>query len=118
MVPTVNQVELHPYLQQARGPRVGDELGVLTEAWSPIAKGGDLLADPVVDRTRRQARAYAGPGGAALARAAGHVVIPKSVTPDGSRRTSTCSTSSSTSEDMLELADLDRDGRTGPHPDR
>jgi 2,5-diketo-D-gluconate reductase A len=81
VVPVVNQVELHPYLQQREVRQANDELGVATEAWSPIAKGGDLLADPVIVR-------LADKHGRTPAQVVlrwhlqlGTIVIPKSVTP-------------------------------------
>src|SRR3954451_22860445 len=72
VVPVVNQVELHPYLQQVQVRKANEELGVVTEAWSPLAKGGDLLRDPHDHRARRQARRHPRTGGAPLARAARH----------------------------------------------
>jgi len=36
VVPAVNQIEVHPYFQQKELQRVHDELGILTQAWSPI----------------------------------------------------------------------------------
>ena len=82
MVPAVNQVELHPYLQQAEVRRTSAELGVLTEAWSPIAKGGALLADPVV--TGLAEKHGVTPAQVVLRwhLQLGTVVIPKSVTPE------------------------------------
>ena len=118
VVPTVNQVELHPYLQQREVRAVGDELGIATEAWSPIAKGGDLLSDPVVVR-------LADKHGRTPAQVVlrwhvelGTIVIPKSVTPSRIAENIDVFDFELDDEDMLELADLDRDGRTGPHPDR
>jgi 2,5-diketo-D-gluconate reductase A len=47
VVPAVNQIELHPWLPQ-REQRADDERrGIVTQSWSPLARGGDLLADPV-----------------------------------------------------------------------
>ena len=37
--PAVNQIELHPYLQQRGLRREHEELGIVTEAWSPLARG-------------------------------------------------------------------------------
>jgi len=48
IVPAVNQIELHPYLTQPELRAFHAEHGIVTEAWSPLAKGGRLLADPVV----------------------------------------------------------------------
>lgn len=36
VVPTVNQIELHPYFQQKELQAVNAEHGILTQAWSPI----------------------------------------------------------------------------------
>jgi 2,5-diketo-D-gluconate reductase A len=36
VVPAVNQVELHPYFTQTDLQRADSELGILTQAWSPI----------------------------------------------------------------------------------
>ena len=45
VTPSVNQIELHPRLQQAGLRRDHEELGIATEAWSPLAKG-HVLDDP------------------------------------------------------------------------
>jgi diketogulonate reductase-like aldo/keto reductase len=47
VVPAVNQVEMHPYFPQAALRAVHDELGIVTEAWSPMGRG-ELLSNPVV----------------------------------------------------------------------
>lgn len=39
IVPVVNQVEVHPFCQQAEGRNVMAELGVQPEAWAPFAEG-------------------------------------------------------------------------------
>lgn len=46
-VPSVNQIEVHPYFAQERLRSFDDEHGIVTEAWSPIARG-DVLDDDVV----------------------------------------------------------------------
>lgn len=45
VVPAVNQIELHPWLQQRQLRALHAELGIATQAWSPLARGG-LLDDP------------------------------------------------------------------------
>ncbi|MDR0592369.1 MAG: aldo/keto reductase [Bifidobacteriaceae bacterium] len=42
VVPAVNQVELHPLHQQPDLRAANAELGIVTEAWSPLGRGGDL----------------------------------------------------------------------------
>lgn len=48
VTPVVNQVELHPYFPQAELRAFHDEHEIRTESWTPIGKGRDLLAEPVV----------------------------------------------------------------------
>lgn len=45
VVPALNQIELHPWLQQRELRELHGSLGIATQAWSPLARGG-LLADP------------------------------------------------------------------------
>src|SRR6201997_1733365 len=47
IVPAVNQIELHPLLQQQELREVHAQLGIATEAWSPLGQGS-LLANPTV----------------------------------------------------------------------
>ena len=49
VVPAVNQVELHPYFTQPALRDVHAELGILTQAWSPI--GGVLVYVPGSDES-------------------------------------------------------------------
>lgn len=49
VVPSVNQVELHPYFGQAELRAVHAELGIHTQSWSPIGRAGELLSEaPIV----------------------------------------------------------------------
>ena len=48
VVPAVNQVEIHPYFSQPALRAVHAELGILTQAWSPI--GGILVYVPAATR--------------------------------------------------------------------
>ena len=80
VVPAVNQVELHPRLQQPELRRFHAEHGIVTEGWSPLAQG-DVLEDPaVVDLASARGRT---PAQVVLRwhLQLGNVVIPKSVTP-------------------------------------
>ena len=42
VTPAINQVELHPYFQQTGLRHEHDELGIVTEAWSPLGQGLEL----------------------------------------------------------------------------
>jgi diketogulonate reductase-like aldo/keto reductase len=49
VLPSVNQVELHPYFGQAELRAVHAELGIRTQSWSPIGRAGELLGEvPIV----------------------------------------------------------------------
>ena len=118
VVPAVNQVELHPYLQQVQPRAANDAAGIATEAWAPLAKGGDLLGDPVV--TGLAEKHGRTPAQVVLR---WHVqldtiVIPKSVTPSRIAENIDVFDFDLDAEDMAAIADLDREGRTGPHPDQ
>ena len=116
-VPAVNQIELHPFLAQSDLRAANAAHGIVTEAWSPLAQGGELLADPAV-------RALADKHGRTPAQIVlrwhlqlGNVVIPKSVTPARIAENFDVFGFTLDDADLARLATLDRDGRTGPHPD-
>jgi 2,5-diketo-D-gluconate reductase A len=47
-LPTVNQIELHPRMQQAELRAWHEEHEIVTEAWAPLGQGGDLLEDRTI----------------------------------------------------------------------
>ena len=49
VVPVLNQVELHPYLQQRGLCSFHDRHGITTQAWSPLGRG-NVLDDPEIGR--------------------------------------------------------------------
>ena len=80
IVPAVNQIELHPLLQQQELRDVHAQLGIATEAWSPLGQGS-LLSDPTVTAV---ADAHGKTPAQVLIRwhiQLGNIVIPKQVTP-------------------------------------
>jgi diketogulonate reductase-like aldo/keto reductase len=116
VVPTVNQIELHPRLQQRELRRFHAEHGILTEAWSPLGKG-ELLDDPVIEEI---AAAHDRTPAQVVLRwhiQLGNVVIPKSVTPSRIRENFQVFDFELSSEEIERLAELDRGDRTGPDPD-
>jgi len=80
VVPSINQVELHPLLPQDELRMFDTAHGIVTEAWSPLARGA-LLDDPSIGAIA--ARIGRTPTQVVIAwhLALGNVVIPKSVTP-------------------------------------
>jgi diketogulonate reductase-like aldo/keto reductase len=118
VVPVINQVELHPYLQQADVRETGAELGVATEAWSPIAKGGELLKDEVVTRLAEKHRKTPAQIVLRWHIQIANVVIPKSVTPSRIEENIDVFDFALDDEEMAAIAGLDRGERTGPDPDQ
>ncbi|MFL4475409.1 aldo/keto reductase [Paeniglutamicibacter sp. MACA_103] len=114
-VPAVNQVELHPFLQNRETAAVNRAHGIATEAWSPLAQGA-VLDDPAV---LSAAAAHGVTPAQVVLRwhlQAGNVVIPKSVT--ASRMASNLDVFGFDLDagQVAALDALDRDGRTGPFP--
>jgi diketogulonate reductase-like aldo/keto reductase len=109
VVPVVNQVELNPYRQRRELRRVDDELGVATEAWAPIARGGALLSDPAV--TRLADKHGVSPAQVVLRwhLELGTIVIPKSVTPQRIASNIDLFGFELDEDDMAAVAALDRD---------
>ena len=116
VTPTINQVELHPRLGQHGLRRTHADLGVVTEAWSPLAQG-EVLDDPVITSI---AEAHERTPGQVVLRwhiQLGNVVIPKSVTPDRIQQNLHVFDFELSDEEMSEIESLDVGERTGPDPD-
>jgi 2,5-diketo-D-gluconate reductase A len=114
--PAINQVELHPYLQQRELRDFHAEHGIVTEDWSPLASGGDVLRD---DTIRGIADAHGVTPAQAILRwhlQLGSVVIPKSVTPSRIVENFDVFGFELTDAEMDAIAGLDRGQRTGPDP--
>ncbi|MEU4294220.1 aldo/keto reductase [Kribbella sp. NPDC026596] len=117
ITPALNQVELHPYLQQAEVRAYGSDFGIHTEAWSPLAKGGELLTEPIIATIAKQ---YDRTPAQIVLRwhlQLGNIVIPKSVTPSRIRENLNVFDFTLSADDVTAIADLDRGERTGPDPD-
>ncbi len=116
-VPVLNQIELHPYLQQRDLRAFHGQHGIATQAWSPLGRG-NVLRDPVVARIA-----------ADLGRTPAQVIlrwhllhgiltIPKASSRE--RISSNLDIFGFTLDDghLAALDGLDRDRRFGSHPDR
>lgn len=116
IVPAVNQVELHPYLQQLPTRAYNQEHGIRTEAWSPLAQGA-VLTDPVIARL---AAAHGRTPAQIVLRwhlQQGRIVIPKSVTPARIRENLDVFGFDLSEDDLAAIDGLDRGLRTGPDPE-
>jgi 2,5-diketo-D-gluconate reductase A len=113
--PTVNQIELHPRLQQVELRRWQSEHEIVTEAWSPLAQG-ELLDEPtIVAIAERHGKTPA----QTILRwhlQLGNVVIPKSVTPERIRENIELFDFELSEDDLRAIDGLDSGGRIGPNP--
>ena len=117
VLPSVNQVELSPYLQQRELRAFHAEHGIVTEAWSPLAVRAGLLDDPVV---RDLAAKHSVTPAQLVLRwhvELGNVVLTRSVTPVRIAENIEIFGSRLGDDDLGALAGLDRGTRTGPDPD-
>ncbi len=115
IVPAVNQVELHPLFPQAELREVHAQLGIATEAWSPLGQGS-LLADPVITGIAEQ---HGKTPAQVLIRwhiHLGNIVIPKSVNPERIVSNFDVFDFDLTESDMSAIASLETDTRLGPDP--
>jgi 2,5-diketo-D-gluconate reductase A len=116
VIPAVNQVELHPWFQQQELRKIHDDLGIRTEAWSPLGRG-HVLADPVV-------QACAAEHGRTPAQIIlrwhiqlENIAIPKASSEARIRENLDVFNFELSARDMDALAGLDRGQRVGSHPD-
>ncbi|MFF7647432.1 aldo/keto reductase [Streptomyces canus] len=116
VVPAVDQIELHPHLQQSAARAYHAEQGIATEAWSPLGSGKGLLEVPaVVAVARKHGRT---PAQVVLRwhLQLGNVVIPKSVTPSRIKENLQVFDFSLDTEDLAAISALNEDRRLGPDP--
>ena len=117
-VPAVNQIEVHPYFVNNEVRVYGQQHGIETEAWSPIAQG-KVLDDPVI--TRIAEAAGKSPAQVVLRWhiQRGDIVFPKSVTPQRIKDNFALFDFELGQDDVDAITTLDQgdSGRIGPNPD-
>ncbi|KOT95412.1 oxidoreductase [Streptomyces sp. NRRL F-4711] len=116
VIPAVNQIELHPHLQQHAAREVHAEKGIATEAWSPLGSGKGILDIPaIVAIAQKHGRT---PAQVVLRwhLQLGNVVIPKSVTPSRIKENIDVFGFSLDTEDLAAISALNEDRRLGPDP--
>lgn len=115
-VPAINQVELHPGMQQAQVRGFNESHGITTEAWSPLARGR-FSDNPVV---KGIASAHTRTVTQVILRwhlQLGNLVIPKTATPARLEENLAVFDFELSAEEMSEIALLETGIRTGPEPE-
>jgi diketogulonate reductase-like aldo/keto reductase len=112
VTPVLNQIELHPYFPQAEMRSVHDELGIVTESWSPFARKQAVFTEAPVAAA---AEAHGVTPGQVVLRwhlQLGALPIPKSATPSRQQENLDVDGFELTGEEMAAITGLGRpDGR-------
>ncbi|CNH02431.1 2%2C5-diketo-D-gluconate reductase A [Yersinia thracica] len=118
VAPTVNQIELHPLLQQRQLHAWNATHHIATESWSPLAQGGDGVFDQAI--IRELAQKYGKTPAQIVIRwhlDSGLIVIPKSVTPARIRENFEVFDFKLHKDELTAISKLDSGKRLGPDPD-
>ncbi|MEU6096369.1 aldo/keto reductase [Streptomyces sp. NPDC047079] len=116
VIPAVDQIELHPHLQQHAARDYHAEQGIATEAWSPLGQGRGLLEVPAIVAIAQKHNRTPAQVVLRWHLQLGNVVIPKSVTPSRIKENIEVFDFSLDTEDMAAISALNEDRRLGPDP--
>lgn len=118
IVPAVNQIELHPALQQRDIQEASKAAGIAIESWGPLGQGKyDLSREALI---RDAAQAHGKTPAQVVLRwhlQQGIIVFPKTVNPERMRENIEVFDFELTPEEMLAIDGLERGARGGSHPD-
>lgn len=118
VTPVVNQIELHPMLQQRTLHAWNALHQIQTESWSPLAQGGKGVFDQEIIKSL--AKKYGKTPAQIVIRwhlDSGLVVIPKSVTPARIEENFKVFDFRLDKHEVSEIAKLDSGNRLGPNPE-
>jgi 2,5-diketo-D-gluconate reductase A len=118
VTPVINQIELHPMLQQRTLHSWNAMHQIQTESWSPLAQGGKGVFDQEV--IKQLAKKYGKTAAQIVIRwhlDSGLVVIPKSVTPERIEENFKVFDFRLDKHEISEIAKLDSGNRLGPDPE-
>jgi 2,5-diketo-D-gluconate reductase A len=117
-VPAVNQIELHPHMQQAGLRSYHERHGIRTEAWSPIGQGRGLLDAPELSEI---AQAHGKSPAQVVLRwhvQIGNIVFPKSSTAERIRENYAIFDFELGDDEVERINRMERAERLGPDPDK
>lgn len=124
IVPAVNQIEVHPYFQQAELQRLHAQHGILTQAWSPIGgitfyrgNGKSSLEDPTILAIAQVHSKSAAQVMLRWGLQQGRSVIPKSIKPARIAENLDVFDFELTPAELTAIDGLETGVRGGPEPD-
>lgn len=115
VAPALNQIELHPFMQQTELRQIHQEMGIATQSWSPLGQGTALTNPVILDIARKHDRTAA----QVIIRwhlELGLIAIPKSITPSRIQENFNVFDFALDAADLIAIAALDSGGRLGPDP--
>lgn len=117
-VPAVNQIEVHPYLANDELRAYGQEHGIVTQAWSPLARG-QILSDPTVMGIAQRLERTPSQVVLRWHVQRGDVIFPKTMSVTRMRENLDIFDFQLDDTDFRAISRLDQGevGRIGPHPD-
>jgi 2,5-diketo-D-gluconate reductase A len=113
--PVINQIEIHPWLTQEKTAEYNLQHGLVTQAWSPLARGQILDQPDLVALSAKYEKSVA----QVIIRwhiQRGFAVIPKSVSPERMKANADVFDYAITDEDMALISRLNKNYRTGVDP--
>jgi 2,5-diketo-D-gluconate reductase A len=118
ITPMVNQIELHPKMQQLETRAFCTEHSIAVESYSPLMQGGEVLNDPVIVQLAAMHKKTPAQVVLRWHIQSGLIVIPKSVTPERIVENIDIFDFELSAEDMQLIAGLNADQRVAPDPDK
>ena len=116
VVPTVNQVECHPYFQQKELKEFCAKHNIFIESYCPLMNGRDVLQDEVI---KELATKHGKTAAQVILRwhlQEGSIVIPKSVTPSRIEENFNLFDFELSADDLAKIAELNRNIRINAVP--
>jgi diketogulonate reductase-like aldo/keto reductase len=117
VIPAVDQIELHPKLQQRETRDFCEQHAIRIESYSPLMRGGEILQDLTILSISEK---YHKTSAQVILRwhiQHGLIVIPKSVTPERIKENANIFDFKLNDEDMSAIDMLDANIRIAPDPD-
>ncbi|MYM20292.1 aldo/keto reductase [Brevibacterium sp. 5221] len=115
VTPSVNQIEVHPTFGNEALVRFDQDMGIATQAWSPLGQGKDL-ENPTVEQIAQRLGKTPGQVVIRWHLQEGRIVIPKSTTPARIAENFEVFDFELTPDDLAAIDGLSTDERMGPDP--
>lgn len=116
VVPAINQIEYHPYLQSPDLKTYCETKGIQVEAWSPFMHGGEILSDAILAEIGATHGKTAAQVILRWILQSGVVTIPKSAREERIIENAEIFDFELNPEEMERIRSLDRNARWGPDP--